>query len=71
MLEPYAVRLSVEAKAFELQDLHSLEALLDRLTTGRAAFEMDGSMVDIPVVRRAEQVLQRYEAVNARARHAC
>ena len=30
MLEPYAVRLSVEAKALELQDLHSLEALLDR-----------------------------------------
>lgn len=41
------------------------------LTAGRAAFELDGSMVDIPVVRRAEQVLQRYEAIKARGRQAC
>jgi len=38
------------------------------LECGRAAFELDGAMVDIPVVRRAEQLLQRYESIQARRR---
>ena len=38
------------------------------LESGRAAFEMDGAMIDIPVVRRAELVLRRYESIQARRR---
>lgn len=34
---------------------------------GRGAFEVDGKMVDIPIVERARATLQRHEAIEARA----
>src|SRR5437867_4462744 len=33
---------------------------------GRASFPIDGKMIDIPVVRRARQLLERYAAIRAR-----
>jgi citrate lyase subunit beta/citryl-CoA lyase len=35
--------------------------------TGRGAFEVDGKMVDLPIVERARTLLQRHEAVQARS----
>ena len=34
---------------------------------GRASFALDGKMIDIPVVERAERLLARYEAITVRA----
>jgi len=33
---------------------------------GRGSFAIDGKMIDIPVVRRARQLLERHAAVRAR-----
>lgn len=33
---------------------------------GRASFAIDGKMIDVPVIRRAETMLRRYEAIQAR-----
>ena len=33
---------------------------------GRGSFQIDGKMIDIPVVVRAERLLRRYEAIKAR-----
>jgi citrate lyase subunit beta/citryl-CoA lyase len=33
---------------------------------GRGAFAVDGKMIDIPVIRRAETLLRRYETIQAR-----
>ena len=33
---------------------------------GRGSFQIDGKMIDIPVVERAERLLRRYEAIKAR-----
>ena len=33
---------------------------------GRGSFALDGKMIDIPVIRRAETLLQRHEAIQAR-----
>lgn len=33
---------------------------------GRGSFALDGKMIDIPVIRRAEALLQRYAAIQAR-----
>lgn len=33
---------------------------------GRGSFQIDGKMIDIPVVRRAERLIRRYEAIRAR-----
>ncbi len=34
--------------------------------TGRASFSLDGKMIDIPIIVRAEKLLKRYEAIKAR-----
>lgn len=34
--------------------------------TGRGSFQMDGKMIDVPVVARAEQVLKRHDAIKLR-----
>ena len=34
--------------------------------TGRGSFAIDGKMIDIPVIRRAETLLRRHEAITAR-----
>ena len=34
--------------------------------SGRASFSLDGKMVDIPVIVRAEKLIRRYEAIKAR-----
>ncbi|HEX7928555.1 MAG TPA: CoA ester lyase, partial [bacterium] len=34
---------------------------------GRGSFEVDGKMVDIPIVERARMVMQRHEAIAARS----
>lgn len=33
---------------------------------GRASFALDGKMIDIPIIVRAERLLKRYEAISAR-----
>ena len=33
---------------------------------GRAAFQIDGMMIDIPVVARAQRLLERHEAIRER-----
>jgi citrate lyase subunit beta/citryl-CoA lyase len=33
---------------------------------GRASFAIDGHMIDVPVVRRAERLLERHAAIRAR-----
>ena len=33
---------------------------------GRGSFQIDGKMIDIPVVVRAERLIRRYEAIKAR-----
>ena len=44
---------------------------------GRASFELDGKMIDIPIVERARKTIARFEkhaaqhAARARARHPC
>ncbi len=37
-------------------------------TTGRGAVALDGKMIDIPIVRRAERLLARYDAIMARGK---
>ena len=39
--------------------------------SGRASFSLDGKMVDIPVIVRAEKLIRRYEAIKAREADAC
>lgn len=34
--------------------------------TGRGSFSLDGKMIDIPIIVRAEKLLKRYEAIKAR-----
>jgi len=36
---------------------------------GRGSFQIEGKMIDIPVVVRAERLLKRYEAIKAREAH--
>ena len=33
---------------------------------GRGSFQIDGKMIDIPIIVRAERLLRRFEAINAR-----
>jgi citrate lyase subunit beta/citryl-CoA lyase len=33
---------------------------------GRGSFQIDGRMIDIPVVVRAERLIRRFEAIKAR-----
>ena len=33
---------------------------------GRGSFQIDGKMIDIPVVVRAERLIRRYEAIKER-----
>ena len=33
---------------------------------GRGAFQLDGKMIDIPVVVRAQKLIKRYDAIKAR-----
>ena len=34
--------------------------------TGRGSFQIDGKMIDVPVVVRAQKLLRRYDAIKAR-----
>jgi citrate lyase subunit beta/citryl-CoA lyase len=34
--------------------------------TGRGSWSLDGKMIDIPVVVRAQKLIKRYEAIKAR-----
>jgi citrate lyase subunit beta/citryl-CoA lyase len=36
------------------------------MSTGRGSFQIDGRMIDIPVVLRAQRLLARHEAIIAR-----
>jgi citrate lyase subunit beta/citryl-CoA lyase len=33
---------------------------------GRGSFALDGKMIDIPIIVRAERLLKRFEAITAR-----
>ena len=35
-------------------------------SSGRGSFSLDGKMIDIPIIVRAEKLLRRYEAIRAR-----
>jgi citrate lyase subunit beta / citryl-CoA lyase len=39
----------------------------EALGSGRGAFELDGRMVDVPIVARAQRLLERHAAIEARA----
>jgi citrate lyase subunit beta / citryl-CoA lyase len=43
-------------------------AYKDATAAGRGSIELDGKMIDVPVVLRAEQLLARHAAIDARAR---
>ncbi len=43
-----------------------IEANDEAEKTGRGSFELDGKMIDVPVVRRAQALLARHEAIVAR-----
>jgi citrate lyase subunit beta/citryl-CoA lyase len=38
----------------------------DAAKSGRGSFSLDGKMIDIPIIVRAEKLLRRYEAIRAR-----
>jgi citrate lyase subunit beta/citryl-CoA lyase len=44
-----------------------IEADREAAAAGRGSFAIDGKMIDIPVIRRAETLLKRYAAIQARA----
>ncbi len=44
-----------------------IEADREAAAAGRGSFAIDGKMIDIPVIRRAETLLKRYAAIEARA----
>ena len=43
-----------------------IDANAEAERAGRASFELDGKMIDVPVVRRARQLLARHQAIAAR-----
>jgi citrate lyase subunit beta/citryl-CoA lyase len=43
-----------------------IEANAKAKAAGRASFAIDGKMVDVPVVVRAERLLERHAAIQAR-----
>jgi citrate lyase subunit beta / citryl-CoA lyase len=45
-----------------------VSAYKDATASGRGSIEVDGKMIDIPVVLRAEQLLARHAAIESRAR---
>ena len=54
------------AEADVAQAKRIIEADAAAQAAGRASFELDGKMVDIPVVERARRLLARHEAIQAR-----
>ena len=53
----------------EVEDAERVVAAFDAaLSEGRAAAELDGRMIDIPVVERARRVLARFAAIQERTR---
>jgi citrate lyase subunit beta/citryl-CoA lyase len=38
----------------------------EAMKSGRGSFSLDGKMIDIPIIVRAEKLLRRYEAIKAR-----
>lgn len=60
--EEYTPSLAEVAYARRVVDENARAA-----TGGRASFALDGKMIDIPVVERAERLLARYEAIMVRA----
>ncbi len=54
--------------AAEVQQARKIvAAYAEAQKAGRGSFEVDGKMIDIPVVERARAVLQRHEAIEQRA----
>ena len=43
-----------------------IDANAEAEKVGRASFELDGKMIDVPVVQRARALLARHEAIAAR-----
>ena len=37
--------------------------------SGRGSFALDGKMIDIPIIVRAQRLLQRYDVIAAREAH--
>ncbi|MBX6425610.1 MAG: CoA ester lyase [Variibacter sp.] len=57
--------------AEEVEQARRIVAAYEEATAaGRGSIAVDGKMVDVPVVLRAEQLLRRHEAILARAAHA-
>jgi citrate lyase subunit beta/citryl-CoA lyase len=40
----------------------------EAIAAGRGSIELDGKMIDVPVVARAQQLLARHAAIEARAK---
>ena len=54
--------------AKEVADAERVVALNKQAAAeGRASFAIDGKMIDIPIVQRAEALLERAQAIAARA----
>ncbi len=45
-----------------------IEANAEAEKTGRGSFQLDGKMIDVPVVQRAQRLLARHEAIASRGR---
>ncbi len=43
-----------------------IAAYNEAIKSGRASLVYEGKMIDVPVVRRAQNMLDRYEAIRAR-----
>ena len=43
-----------------------IEANAEAEKSGRGSFQLDGKMIDVPVVRRARRLLMRHEAIASR-----
>ena len=55
---PTAEEVEYARKVIKLND--------EAAKTGRGSFSLDGKMIDIPIIVRAEKLLKRYEAIKAR-----
>jgi citrate lyase subunit beta/citryl-CoA lyase len=55
---PRAEEVAYAKKIIELND--------EAARTGRGSFALDGKMIDIPIIVRAQKLLKRYEAIQAR-----
>lgn len=53
--------------AEEVEYAHRVIKLNDEAAkTGRASFSLDGKMIDVPIIVRAEKLIRRYEAIKRR-----